>query len=417
LSVASLGSASVVVAFTPLGTGAKSGALIFTHNGLESPDSVPVFGSGFVGPSGIVVHSGSGVGWQLISLPVSTPCPFIFPGAFQFVYQRGYVRADTLANGPGYWKKLATPDLTFTGYSINADTIPLTPGWNMIGTISLPVDTGAVATVPTGILITGFYGFTGSGYGIEDTLFPGRGYWVKSTQHGQLILDASAAPRPDGTFRDWLAGSSRVRITDAGGNSQSLYFMKSTGPGFVAEYFELPPVPPSGIFDARFASGRILEVLESGSSNRCPIVVSSAEYPLSIQWEPMPDDDNAQIVVGSRILPMSAGGRIEVVDPQLRITLERGESGRTPREFSLGQNHPNPFNPTTRIVYGVKNQEFVELKVYDVLGREVSTLVNEQKAPGTYVAAFSAGGLSSGLYFYKIRAGSFVAVRKMVILK
>jgi hypothetical protein len=193
--------------------------------------------------------------------------------------------------------------------------------------------------------------------------------------------------------------------------------MKSTEPGFVAEYFELPPVPPSGIFDARFASGRILEVLESGRSGRLPIVVLSAEYPLSIQWEPMPDNDNAQIVVGSRTLPMNADGRIEVVDPQLRITLERGGGVQIPREFSLGQNHPNPFNPTTRIVYGVKNPEFIELKVYDVLGREVSTLVNERKAPGTYVAAFSASGLSSGLYFYKIRAGSFVAVRKMIVLK
>ena len=88
-----------------------------------------------------------------------------------------------------------------------------------------------------------------------------------------------------------------------------------------------------------------------------------------------------------------------------------------PSEFTLFQNYPNPFNPSTRIKYQVSSISQVSLKVYDLLGREVATLVNEYKPAGSYEANFDAKGLSSGIYFYKLQAGSFVQTRKMVLLK
>ena len=91
--------------------------------------------------------------------------------------------------------------------------------------------------------------------------------------------------------------------------------------------------------------------------------------------------------------------------------------GDVPEHFGLGQNFPNPFNPTTHIGFQIANTEFVSLKIYDVLGRKVRTLVNEVKKPGRYDVQFDAGGLPSGVYFYKVQAGPYTSVKKMILLK
>ena len=94
-----------------------------------------------------------------------------------------------------------------------------------------------------------------------------------------------------------------------------------------------------------------------------------------------------------------------------------GESAGIPDAFVLEQNYPNPFNPGTRIVYRVVSRELVSLKVFDVLGSEVVTLVNEVKAPGEYSVAFDGSSLSSGVYFYRLDAGQFVSMKKLVLLR
>ncbi|MCH7772115.1 MAG: T9SS type A sorting domain-containing protein [Bacteroidetes bacterium] len=88
-----------------------------------------------------------------------------------------------------------------------------------------------------------------------------------------------------------------------------------------------------------------------------------------------------------------------------------------PKHFSLDQNYPNPFNPSTSIQYAVSSMQFVSLKVYDLLGREVATLVNEEKPVGNYEVEFIGDGLTSGIYFYQLRAGNYVETKKMVLLR
>ena len=88
-----------------------------------------------------------------------------------------------------------------------------------------------------------------------------------------------------------------------------------------------------------------------------------------------------------------------------------------PMSYSLSQNYPNPFNPSTTIRFQVPNSSFVNLKIYDVLGNEVETLVNEEKSAGSYEANFNAAKLSSGIYFYKLETGNFVKTKKMILLK
>ena len=89
----------------------------------------------------------------------------------------------------------------------------------------------------------------------------------------------------------------------------------------------------------------------------------------------------------------------------------------SPEKFELSQNYPNPFNPVTHLGFGISNLGFVSLKVYDVLGNEVKTLINEIKHPGYYEVEFDGSNLPSGIYYYKLEAGSFIQVRKMMLVK
>jgi uncharacterized delta-60 repeat protein len=99
------------------------------------------------------------------------------------------------------------------------------------------------------------------------------------------------------------------------------------------------------------------------------------------------------------------------------LTSVEEEKRDIPEDYWLGQNYPNPFNPTTTIRYTLPNSQFVTLIIYDLLGREVATLVNEKQTAGRYSVNFDAIQLSSGLYFYKITAGSFSKVRKMMLIR
>jgi hypothetical protein len=88
-----------------------------------------------------------------------------------------------------------------------------------------------------------------------------------------------------------------------------------------------------------------------------------------------------------------------------------------PKEFKLTQNFPNPFNPMTKINFALPKQGFVTLKIYDIIGREIKTLVNEVKQTGYYTVDFNGSSLASGVYFYRIQSGDFISVKRMVLIK
>jgi len=93
------------------------------------------------------------------------------------------------------------------------------------------------------------------------------------------------------------------------------------------------------------------------------------------------------------------------------------DKNEIPTVFSLQQNYPNPFNPGTKINYSIPKESFVSLKVYDILGKEVVALINEEQPLGSYEVDFDASNLSAGVYFYKLQAGDFVQTRKMLLIK
>ena len=99
------------------------------------------------------------------------------------------------------------------------------------------------------------------------------------------------------------------------------------------------------------------------------------------------------------------------------VGIKAEKDNMNPSDFSLSQNYPNPFNPSTSIKYSIPKQSNVTIKVFDVLGREVSTLLNKEQPQGNYSIEFDASNMTSGVYFYRIQAGQFVDTKKMILLR
>lgn len=145
-----------------------------------------------------------------------------------------------------------------------------------------------------------------------------------------------------------------------------------------------------------------------------------ADVPLNLNWTGEAEKYKTKIIA------FDGSKNYSVTDAQNHLseltTLSKGnESEETvasiPTDFSLLQNYPNPFNPSTVINYSLPENSFVSLKVYDITGKEILTLVNEKKDAGRYEVSFDGSNLASGMYFYKIQAGSFSKVMRMVLIK
>jgi photosystem II stability/assembly factor-like uncharacterized protein len=112
-----------------------------------------------------------------------------------------------------------------------------------------------------------------------------------------------------------------------------------------------------------------------------------------------------------------AGGRNLGIFKTVESTTGVDPEGDIPTQFSLSRNYPNPFNPTTEIRYHIPHSSYVSLKVFDVIGREVVTLVDDIRVAGNHNISWNASGVPSGVYFYRLQAGNFMKTRKLVILK
>jgi hypothetical protein len=134
----------------------------------------------------------------------------------------------------------------------------------------------------------------------------------------------------------------------------------------------------------------------------CPICDEASSFPF---YDTLYINSNSKDT-NTHLLYISGEGTVDVKADEI-----------IPKEIVLEQNYPNPFNPVTTIEYSISMSNFVAIKVYDVLGREITTLVNEEKLPGNYKVEFNGESLVSGIYFYQIRVGSFAMTKKLILLK
>jgi hypothetical protein len=123
---------------------------------------------------------------------------------------------------------------------------------------------------------------------------------------------------------------------------------------------------------------------------------------------------NSKVNDNGTILLSTLGGGLYTDAP---LTDVDDGASQLVKHFYLRQNYPNPFNPTTKISYSIPEASVVSLKIYDLLGKEISTLINEVKSAGNYEVNFDAEQLTSGIYFYKIEAGNYIEAKKMILMK
>lgn len=370
--------------------------------------------------------------WSLVSVPPlygSTSVRALFPStvspAFSWRPDSGYATDAELTPGRGYWLNcsLAADTTLLLNSSPGAvDTIIVRKGWNIIGSADRSVLPGTIESVPPGIIDGGILEYMGR-YSLADTLEPFRGYWVKTSSDGKLILN------PDHPFmktaidhlaeaREVLSRCGKLTFRDAAGAEQELYFSSGARiKGIDVRYFDLPPSPPAGIFDARFASGHMVETVEAGSRRSCAITVSSESYPLKIVWERQTDTISASLTVGEKQFVMNSEGQLTLMKPPGTIVLTLIGMIPLPEKFALMQNYPNPFNPLTAIGFDIPEDCRVKLTLYDILGRQVRTLLDGEKKAGSYLIRLDAVNLPSGVYFYSIRAGRFNETKKMLLIR
>ncbi len=154
-----------------------------------------------------------------------------------------------------------------------------------------------------------------------------------------------------------------------------------------------------------------------------PVTIQSDAYPLTITWKVNSGTASYELTddLGDKVFApkmMSGEGTFRISNSVLsKFTVRLIGDGQLPKEFALSQNYPNPFNPTTTIMYNLPKDSHVSLKLFNILGQEVVSLVNEDQKAGYRSVEWNANSFASGVYLYRIQAGGFVASKKLLLLK
>jgi hypothetical protein len=263
-------------------------------------------------------------------------------------------------------------------------SFPVGALWNLV---SVPYQTSSpLAVAAFSQAVSSAYTFDGSSYVSFDTLQPGVGYWLKFRFADTLF--ASGTPLNEDTIE-----------VEAGWN-----LIGSISYPIAAENISSVP---------------------SGISLSNPFTYSHGEY---VQTETIQAGKGYWVKAGGSGKLIFSKSSIKDATSRVKITAcsdypppppENGQStiNRIPKAYSLESNYPNPFNPTTTISYALPRQSMVRLKVFNILGQEVSTLVNGVQSAGEKEVQFNAVNLPSGVYFYRLEAGTFTSIKKLVLIK
>jgi hypothetical protein len=209
------------------------------------------------------------------------------------------------------------------------------------------------------------------------------------------------------------------------GGKQSLYI--SGGCMWPHAWTELDTLDEDGYYILK-CWGKDLDIggivyieAEGNFQNQVNITINNKE------WTYYESEDTLYCPAGKRIvLAMGAGGivpsamlvdLIEIVKLNYITTGLENKDNDVVQMFNLSQNYPNPFNPTTKIEFRIADFGYVSLKVYDILGNEVASLVNGEKPAGSYEIEFDGSNLSSGVYFYSLKTENYSEMKKMIILR
>ncbi len=359
------------------------------------------------------VNMNVNLGWNMISVPVHAE-DMTVSGMFPemstpvYMFNNGYSQVTEFGMGQGYWAKFGEAGPHMIMGMPETTPVAVNAGWNMVGPYESEIAVADIISNPAGIITSAFYGF-GTGYSTASALMPGKGYWVKVSEAGELMYSGATAKR-NPVVNEINSEWSKIIITDATGASRTLYISSEKAAGF-----ELPPAPPEGIFDVRYSTGSMVEAMGMNT-----VMMNSAQYPVKVRVEGA--DVKISDNIGGSILSATLKDGNETVITNSSVTSFVVEGTEIPEVFALEQNYPNPFNPATKIRFSLPVNAKVTLTIFNALGQKVSTLANTDMEAGIHTVNFDASSIASGIYFYTISAegidgSNFSNTKKMILMK
>jgi hypothetical protein len=370
-------------------------------------------------------------GWNFVSLPVVSDASFDTPlpdrsGAVTTVSAPGYTSIEgdeSLAAGAGAAVQ-CQPDSTSVTGEVAPSFIEVEAGWNLIGSLEDTVAVDAVTASPAGMLTSDFFRLPArEGYTSATTLYPGKGYWVKTAEAGTLdvsgasgSLVAGAEASDEESAKEESAKAARLSFVDANGQEATVRLED----GLTEEQrsrTELPPVPPGEVFDVRFASGHGAAPLASGaaSGTEHDVRIWGAAFPVEVRLETSGADQRFEVSAGEERLTLSKERpTAQIQQPTRRVGVTAAPS---PEKFRLGKASPNPLRGRAELEYTLPETSEVSIAVYDMLGRRVARLVDAKRRTGVHQTQVDAGALPSGKYFVRMQVGTFRQTRQLTVVR
>ncbi|MEZ4701685.1 MAG: malectin domain-containing carbohydrate-binding protein [Rhodothermales bacterium] len=375
-------------------------------------------------------------GWNLLGLSLEVAdnnylslFGSLSPIGEPFLWDGAYTNSTTFDVGRGYWINVpAAGNVNVAGSEITSIVLPIVEGWNLISGPTCLLNTDDIVD-SGGILVPGtFFAYEG-GYQSVSQLAPNRGYWVLTTDAGAVTLTcsgvgvvakrgAAATPAPD--------GFGALTVRDDAGRKQTLFFGGSLDEATDRRQYAMPPGAAQLRFDARFADDSRL-----AESDAAVVRIHSETYPVTVQIDALPAFSGRyvieELVRGQVVATHEAveGEGLVIANPDvetLRLSAESAAAEALPESFGLQGNYPNPFNPTTTVVFDLPEAANVRLDVFDLLGRRVLGLESRSMEAGAArQLSVDASELASGTYIYRLQAtfdaGAQVQTGRMTLLK
>ena len=377
-------------------------------------------------------------GWNLVGVPTSpsnanytavfddvTPItdPYLWDGS-------NYVQTTTVESGVGYWLKISeSGSQAFADAAVNNLTLNLTSGWNMISGPACVMTWGDISDGGNILIDETLYSYS-NGYVLSSALLPGSGYWVRTSGAGSITMDCAAAGKA-GSFASNQAVNldnfGMLTVNDEAGMSQSLFFGGTLDAAIDARQFSMPPKGQAGDFDVRFHDSSRL-----GEGEEQIVRIQSSDYPMTLKVDRMPQALFGPVIVEELVNgevveshTVSSDGEITIRDERvtaLRIKSINNVLDALPETFTLKGNYPNPFNPSTQVVFDMPEAGQVSVQVYDMLGRNVMSIpVQDVAAGAARQLVVDASSLASGTYLYHLRvemaSQTLTKVGRMTLLK
>lgn len=397
-------------------------------------------------------------GWNLIGLPIN-PVDNNYQSIYSDIAIDGsivplgwdvndfsYQSSSNLSTGSAYWIKIndgaSSPQTqTITGTNISSIQTQLVEGWNMVSgpscdnIVLLGSSTSPAGNIPEGAVYyydDGYQPAFSPVFG-RGRLNQGLGYWIYSKDPSTLTLSCGsgkASPSQTRMQSSILSAEEdfgAIQTKDAAGNARTLYFGRSLDVASDIDAFQLPPRSFKGTFDTRFPDDKRLTNNKEGY-----ILVQGSSYPMQINFDRSPEGkhgileiteyDEAGPIGNFELTEGTAFQTLDASTQYVHFKYTELDALELPGTFIVHGNYPNPFNPTTRIAFDLPATADVEVRVFDMLGREVETKVFANQQPGSNRSIeLNAQTWPAGTYVYRLSAEiegqSFIQSGRMVLLK